>query len=101
TETYHVIPIGDLREHVEREDECWCKPVMNWEAGGWLVWIVARVRKPMPMRSFTQITSKLASPSFLEKTCSSTSSLGTRRISWTMGGTARALRPFTSCSSSR
>jgi hypothetical protein len=29
TEPYHVVPINDLREHVEDGTRCWCKPTVD------------------------------------------------------------------------
>lgn len=34
--TYHVVPIGDLREHKVSSD-CWCKPVQDDEEPN--VWV--------------------------------------------------------------
>lgn len=33
---YHVLPINDLRDHVEAED-CWCEPRIEEDDGGTVV----------------------------------------------------------------
>ena len=40
--TYHVIPCGDLREHVEHGHDCWCKPALDYVENNGLLcgWIV-------------------------------------------------------------
>lgn len=36
--TVHVVPVGDLKRHVERGAACWCNPtVQTFDGGGRLV----------------------------------------------------------------
>lgn len=35
-ETYHILPVNDLKEH-EEETDCHCEPTVEWHEGGLVV----------------------------------------------------------------
>lgn len=36
-ETFHVVPVNDLREHVEDGAGCWCCPRIDERVGGTII----------------------------------------------------------------